>query len=955
METKYVLGVCAMDKKAKSEPMQQILKRLTESQFEVIVFGDDMLLNRDMEEWPICDALIAFFSMGFPLDKAEAYVKLRSPVLVNELSKQRLLMDRRDVYNTLKAADIPLPNHIIVNRNGVDSMEHCIEEFDDYIVIDGHRMDKPFVEKPVDGEDHRIHIYYPMSAGGGCKMLFRKVGNRSSDFDPNRNSVRTLGSYIYEEFLTTEGTDVKVYTIGPNYAHAEARKSPVLDGKVLRDSTGKEVRYPVILSTEEKEIARKVCKAFEQTVCGFDILRGPSGSFVCDVNGWSFVKNSKKYYDDCAILLRKFLLRALRYQHAHASDARPMRSISVDLDDLMECEGMDGNFVDGYDKNNENSVEPPEELRCVIAVIRHGDRTPKQKLKMMVCHDLFIKYYRGRTKNPRKDLKLKAVADLEALLEVAKHMIHLYESKDEAFKLFLDNRENLNKEESTERMKGIRTLRDVLERWQLCGINRKVQLKPREWENDAEGKEVATRLLLILKWGGDLTASGMEQAESLGSRFRHQLYPGYNNGGLLRLHSTYRHDLKIYTSDEGRVQKTAAAFAKGFLELEGDLIPILVSLVLKGKDANSMLDQSGTRAQSTIIKIKERLHDLLHHGDDCSTLKQKSDSDLLRSVAAALDVVDNPTRKMEIMYGLLCKLKDQLIEMTRGWSEDLESSYPQPVGRETLPMLTERWMKLYRDFYSKKKTTYDLSKIPDIYDCIRYDAIHNAHLKLVGISELYEVSKMLAHALVPQEYGMHIDEKVEIGQEMCRNLLVKLRDDLHIATGNLLYRLHPQYAKDKYVKSTHRSVRTRLYFTSESHIYTLLNVLRFSAEYTKDRKQSSDQVVAPSPITPEGEKWLSGIEELGYMTHIVIRLFERFEYDEKDPRRFRAEMLLSAGCVSDPYAEVPMEIDLCKFCSNKSLTCEDFLNFMNQALQNLENQDKEQNFTPPAAPTSLAV
>ena len=33
-------------------------------------------------------------------------------------------------------------------------------------------------------------------------------------------------------------------------------------------------------------------------------------------------------------------------------------------------------------------------------------------------------------------------------------------------------------------------------------------------------------------------------------------------GGLLRLHSTYRHDLKIYSSDEGRVEMTAAAFAK---------------------------------------------------------------------------------------------------------------------------------------------------------------------------------------------------------------------------------------------------------------------------------------------------------------------------------------------------------------------------------------------------------
>lgn len=33
-------------------------------------------------------------------------------------------------------------------------------------------------------------------------------------------------------------------------------------------------------------------------------------------------------------------------------------------------------------------------------------------------------------------------------------------------------------------------------------------------------------------------------------------------GGILRLHSTFRHDLKIKASDEGRVMKTAAAFAK---------------------------------------------------------------------------------------------------------------------------------------------------------------------------------------------------------------------------------------------------------------------------------------------------------------------------------------------------------------------------------------------------------
>lgn len=55
----------------------------------------------------------------------------------------------------------------------------------------------------------------------------------------------------------------KVYTVGPDYAHAEARKSPALDGKVERDSEGKEVRYPVILNAREKLIAWKVCLAFK--------------------------------------------------------------------------------------------------------------------------------------------------------------------------------------------------------------------------------------------------------------------------------------------------------------------------------------------------------------------------------------------------------------------------------------------------------------------------------------------------------------------------------------------------------------------------------------------------------------------------------------------------------------------------------------------------------------------
>lgn len=108
------------------------------------------------------------------------------------------------------------------------------------------------------------------------------------------STVRREGSYVYEEFIPADGTDVKVYAVGPYYAHAEARKAPGLDGKVERDADGKELRYPVILSAKEKMIARRVVIAFGQTVCGFDLLRANGKSYVCDVNGFSFVKTSTK-------------------------------------------------------------------------------------------------------------------------------------------------------------------------------------------------------------------------------------------------------------------------------------------------------------------------------------------------------------------------------------------------------------------------------------------------------------------------------------------------------------------------------------------------------------------------------------------------------------------------------------------------------------------------------------
>lgn len=71
------------------------------------------------------------------------------------------------------------------------------------------------------------------------------------------------------------------------------------------------MRFPVVLNSYEKEMAHKVVKAFGMNVCGFDLLRTHKTSYICDVNGWSFVKTSHKYYDDCAAVITRLILAKL--------------------------------------------------------------------------------------------------------------------------------------------------------------------------------------------------------------------------------------------------------------------------------------------------------------------------------------------------------------------------------------------------------------------------------------------------------------------------------------------------------------------------------------------------------------------------------------------------------------------------------------------------------------------
>jgi inositol hexakisphosphate/diphosphoinositol-pentakisphosphate kinase len=161
-----------MAKKVSSRPMEEILTRLkNHNYFEITVFDQDMIVNQPIDTWPLVDCLISFYSKDFPLSKAQAYAAKFNPFLINDLEKQWDIMDRTKVYQTLREAGIELPRFAIKLQNGA---ENFVEQ-DDQIEIDGQVFTKPFVEKPINADDHNIYIYFPTSAGGGSQRLFRKV------------------------------------------------------------------------------------------------------------------------------------------------------------------------------------------------------------------------------------------------------------------------------------------------------------------------------------------------------------------------------------------------------------------------------------------------------------------------------------------------------------------------------------------------------------------------------------------------------------------------------------------------------------------------------------------------------------------------------------------------------------------------------------------------------------
>ena len=205
--------------------------------------------------------------------------------------------------------------------------------------------------------------------------------------------------------------------------------------------------------------------AFKQFICGFDFLRSNDGSsFVIDVNGWSFVKGNTKYYADCSHILRNWMVDNLRPEWIKVN--MPTIVANMDVEPNHRPKIIQGST---------------EELRSVVGIFRHGDRTPKQKLKMKTDEPLLLQFFNGKAKN----IKIKLVDQLEEILHISSEILQRDLDEDTYHKYDL--------------------IHNILSREHIEGINRKIQMKPIEIEDNK-----VKRALFIMKWGGNLTHAGIK-------------------------------------------------------------------------------------------------------------------------------------------------------------------------------------------------------------------------------------------------------------------------------------------------------------------------------------------------------------------------------------------------------------------------------------------------------------
>lgn len=404
-----------------------------------------------------------------------------------------------------------------------------------------------------------------------------------------------------------------------------------------------------------------------------------------------------------------------------------------------------------------------------------------------------------------------------------------------------------------------------------------------------------------LKWGGELTQVGGDQARNLGRRFRQAVYP---HEDMAHMHASLRHDLKVHSSNEPRCAQTAAAFAQGLLSLQSPLGAVQVSFV-RMDGLGRLEGNARTFVHSPLAEVaKTSARALLESG-------RPIDGEFERQVVCAPEKylfskaqLDNCREK----FGTVLRHLEELGRAVKDLEEELKLASAKAGQhrkiQEALPLIRQRWDDVGKEM-AGEPIHVPPDKVGGILDQAKYDMRHSMPIieAAEGFEELvkafhsvYRLSSSIASYAELGEYGTTPEERFEIARAFLQPMLRKLRWDLRVASGAALgeeeahlrrhNELFTRQGKDSTTSNGEAArmdqpVRSRLYFAHHSQMHTLMNLFRW----------------APSELrflSKAGEEFLSAmVLPLGYICHLVLKLWRNPEAEEDS--KYTVTLELSSG------------------------------------------------------------
>eukprot|EP00475_Leptophrys_vorax_P038867 TRINITY_DN6940_c0_g2_i1.p1 TRINITY_DN6940_c0_g2~~TRINITY_DN6940_c0_g2_i1.p1 ORF type:complete len:543 (-),score=140.84 TRINITY_DN6940_c0_g2_i1:136-1734(-) len=433
----------------------------------------------------------------------------------------------------------------------------------------------------------------------------------------------------------------------------------------------------------------------------------------------------------------------------------------------------------------------------------------------------------------------------------------------------------------------------------------KVQLKPdvKALPENSTPPSLPNAVKVVVKWGGEITDSGAKQSRVFGEEFRAAMLKLKNESAK----DSFLENCQVFSSDEDRVKYTAFHFVQGFLKLDPEEKDQSSKVEGKNDGSGNASRCNSPRRRPTLkqnFKTQELLDDTSRAKDECNKAKEfiqslfvetssnslvvpselaprlssidekqekakeiALDSSEKRGTSKSVDekklasLEDVPSSRtslispaaplrsqLEYLYNLVQDLVARLVE---------EESFCETDDVE-LRLMRSRWEKLMEDIFDVEKNEFDTSKIPDVYDCAKYEAIHSLGLVKRNNKEfvetvmqpLYDVAKELADLVIPLEYGVDAEQKKKIGVQIGLPLLAQI-------VGNLKSCVESPFGSDS-PRSPMSNSKCFLYFTSESHLNALRNMVMHSS----------------MPLNTTISSNLHNME-LNYFSHVVFQLYAK--------------------------------------------------------------------------------